>query len=60
MKTELSGEEVRAIRERLGLTQAALTERIGGGKDLIRDWERGKTPCRGPAALLLQRLDAEQ
>jgi DNA-binding transcriptional regulator YiaG len=60
MKPELTGTEVREIRNRLGLTQAALATAIGAGKDVVRDWEREKNPCRGPSALLLQHLDSNQ
>lgn len=53
----LSAEEVKAARAKLGMTQAQLGEALGGlGKDAVKDWERGRRPCQGPAALLLKQL----
>lgn len=59
---QLTPEECRAAREKLGLTQAELAEKMGGlHKDTPRAWESGKAPCRGAYAVLLKRLaeDAE-
>lgn len=55
---QLSADEVRAIRAGLGLSQAQLAAKLGGAPDLVRDWERGRCPCRGPAALALRLLAA--
>ncbi len=35
--------DVRAIRRRMGLTQAAFAERFGFSLGTLRDWERGRT-----------------
>lgn len=55
----LTPEEVKAARSRLQMTQAQLGEALGGlGKDTVKDWERGRRPCQGPAAVLLKQLAA--
>ena len=57
-------EQVRAAREKLGLTQKELAERlrIKGpyAKDSVRAWESGKTPIPGPAAVALEFLTSRQ
>lgn len=50
--------EVRDIRTQLGLTQRELAGRLGMSYDAVRDWERGKAPCKGPAALALRLIAA--
>ncbi len=55
----LTAEEVKAARAKLRMTQAQLGDALGGlGKDAIKDWERGRRPCQGPAAVLLKQLAA--
>jgi transcriptional regulator with XRE-family HTH domain len=43
---------VRLLRDRLGLTQEGLAERLGvkGGKSTISGWENEHAKCEGPAA----------
>jgi len=53
----LSPEEVRAIRERFGITQAEMETRLGVGKDAVRGWESGKRRTPGPASVALRLLD---
>lgn len=49
---------VRQVRQRLGLTQAELAERLrlapATGKDTVRSWESGKRPITGPAQVALE------
>src|SRR5215831_837628 len=55
----LTKEMVRALRERAGLSQEALTNRLGlAGKAVVSGWETGRTSCEGPAAELLLHLYA--
>jgi transcriptional regulator with XRE-family HTH domain len=50
---------VRALRERAGLSQEALANRLGlAGKAVVSGWETGRTSCEGPAAELLLYLFA--
>ena len=55
----LAKEVVRALRERAGLSQEALANRLGlAGKAVVSGWETGRTSCEGPAAELLLHLFA--
>jgi putative transcriptional regulator len=44
---------VRALRQRLGLTQAEFAARLAVPIETIRNWEQGKRLPRGPARALL-------
>lgn len=46
--------DTKAIRTRLGLTQAAFAERFGLALGSVRDWEQGRTAPDRPARVLLQ------
>ncbi len=46
---------VKALRESLGLSQAAFGERVGVDQSTVSHWENGKKP-RGPALKLLQAM----
>lgn len=46
--------DVKAIRARLGLTQAAFAARFGLAVGSVRDWEQGRTAPDRPARVLLQ------
>jgi DNA-binding transcriptional regulator YiaG len=46
---------VKAIREALGLSQAALGEAVGVDQSTVSNWENGKSP-RGPARKILEGL----
>lgn len=50
---------VRAIRKRLGLTQAAFAARYGFSIGRVRDWEQGRSPMDTPSRILLTVLDKE-
>jgi transcriptional regulator with XRE-family HTH domain len=53
----LSADLVKSLREKAGLTQERLAERMGiSGKAVISGWETGRTTCDGPTAELLLRL----
>lgn len=49
--------DIKAIRSRLGLTQAQLGEAVGVDQSTVSNWENGSPP-RGPARKLLIKLAA--
>ena len=52
--------DIKAIRQKLGLTLAALGERVGGvHQTTVGRWESGATTPRGPALKALRELAAE-
>ncbi len=51
--------DVKAIRKRLGLTQAAFAQRYGFEVSSIRNWEQGRRQPEGPARTLLVVIDRE-
>ena len=55
----MTGKEVRAIRQRLGLTQAELADKVGVTRNTVTRWEIGLLGIRESAARLLKRLAAE-
>lgn len=48
---------VRAIRDRLGLSQQAFAERFGFNLRTVQDWEQGRRQPDGPARTLLALID---
>jgi putative transcriptional regulator len=46
--------DVRAIRERLGLSQQAFAERFGLSERTVQEWEQKRMAPEGPARVLLQ------
>lgn len=42
MRTERSKAEFRAVRERVGLTQRVLADRLGNTVDMVKKWENPK------------------
>lgn len=53
----LQGFVVRWVRNRLGVSQAALAEKLGNSSyRTVQDWERGQRNCTGPARMALQGL----
>jgi DNA-binding transcriptional regulator YiaG len=46
-------EEVRALRERLGLTQRQLAEELGVRQQTVSEWETGIYQPRGASARML-------
>lgn len=51
--------DVKAIRKRLGLTQAAFARQCGFEISSIRNWEQGRRQPEGPARVLLLVIDKE-
>jgi len=51
--------DVRAIRGKLGLTQAAFAARYGFSIGRVRDWEQGRSTIDTPSRILLTVLDKE-
>jgi len=47
---DMTGSELRHIRKRLGLTQAALAERLAVTPTTVARWERGELPIHEPRA----------
>jgi len=47
---------VRALRDRLGLSQQALADELGMRQATVSDWERGLYAPRGASARLLRLL----
>ncbi len=51
--------DVRAIRQKLGLSQKAFSVRYGFSFGRIRDWEQGRSPIDAPSRLLLKMIETE-
>ena len=49
----MSGEEIQALRQREGISQAGLACHINVGTKLVSDWERGAKRPSGPSLKLL-------
>jgi putative transcriptional regulator len=58
-KTVLSTIDVRALRERLDLTQAEFSTMIGVSIKTLQNWEQGRREPEGPAKALLRVVDKE-
>ncbi len=56
----MTGREVRNIRQRLGLTQRELADRLGVARNTVTRWELGLMGVKESAARLLQILGAQQ
>jgi putative transcriptional regulator len=50
---ELEPQEIRALRERVHLSQSVFASYLNISKNLVSDWERGKRKPGGPALKLL-------
>ena len=51
--------QVKAIREKTGLTQNRFAMMIGVSKRTIENWEQGRRQPTGPARALLKLVDAD-
>jgi putative transcriptional regulator len=49
----LSGEDIQALREREGISQAVFARHLNVGTKLVSDWERGAKRPSGPSLKLL-------
>src|SRR4051812_1420852 len=54
-----SPDEVRALRARLGLTQAQFARRFGFTPDTVQQYEQGRRRRSGPASTLLRVIEAD-
>ncbi len=52
-------EQVRALRSRLGLSQAQVARQFGLTLDTVQQYEQGRRRPSGPAATLLRVIEAE-
>lgn len=46
-------QQIKELRQRLGISQAALAERLGVSIRTVKYWEAGAVPVSRPAAKLL-------
>jgi putative transcriptional regulator len=51
--------DVKAIRKRLGFTQAAFADRFGFSVQAVRDWEQGRSSPEGATRAYLLVIDRE-
>jgi putative transcriptional regulator len=59
MLRDVEAKELRAIRERMGLLQAQLADRLGVTQGALSRWESGSRRIPEPVARLLVRLAEE-
>ena len=52
----VAGEEIKNVRNSLGLTQKEFANLIGCSKPTVERWETSSSPVKGPIVLLLQYL----
>lgn len=57
--SEFPEPEVKAIREKVGLSQNRFAMLIGVSKRTLENWEQGRRHPTGPAKALLRILDAD-
>ncbi len=57
--TEFPEPEVKAIREKVGLSQNRFAMLIGVSKRTLENWEQGRRHPTGPAKALLRILEAD-
>lgn len=55
----MNATEVRELRQRLGMTQAAFSKRLGVTTRTVERWEGGKVIPKGLALAALQRLQKQ-
>ncbi len=56
----MTGDEIKALRDRLGWTQEQLARRLGVSFTTINRWERGRFQASPMAVTLLRQLQDEQ
>ena len=52
-RQEWDGEQIRALRSHLGLTQREMAEQLGTRQQTISEWEKGMYKPRGASSTLL-------
>lgn len=55
----LTAEQVRALRTRLGLSQAQFARRFGFTVDTVQQYEQGRRTPSGPASTLLRVIESD-
>jgi putative transcriptional regulator len=58
-RVEVPMVDVRAVRERLGLSQSEFAKAFGVSVATLRNWEQGRRYPRGPARVLLMIIEQE-
>ena len=58
-RTVLTSIDVKALRERIGLTQAEFSTMIGVSIKTLQNWEQGRREPEGPAKALLRVVEKE-
>ena len=58
-KFEFQGPDVKAIRERLGVSQGKFAMILGVSKRTVENWEQGRRHPTGPARSLLKIVEAD-
>ena len=58
-RTVVSTIDVKALRERIGLTQAEFSRMIGVSIKTLQNWEQGRREPEGPAKALLRVVEKE-
>jgi DNA-binding transcriptional regulator YiaG len=56
----MTGQQLKAIRKRLGWTQAKVASAVGVSANTVARWERDEVKISEPAARLLQTIKAEK
>ena len=55
----MTGKQIRALRDAMGLTQSAFAERVGVERNTVNRWENDLLVPSRTAVLLLERLAAD-
>lgn len=53
-----SNDEIKAVRNKAGMTQAVFANYLGVSKKTVEAWELGRTHPTGPANRLIEMLDS--
>ena len=53
-----SNVEIKAVRNKAGMTQAVFANYLGVSKKTVEAWELGRTHPTGPANILIEMLDS--
>jgi len=53
----MTGREIRAVRKRLGLSQALFAEMVGVQRNTVARWERDELAIGEPAARFIKIID---